>query len=146
MLFNSQSPVHSVARLAHEVHRTLCAEVYGDTSIPAWENATPAQRDFAVQGVQEISQNPEITPEQSHAAWVKRMTRPAEYKKKMDPEKGWVDDLDKPTHLPWTRGPKKDLAKRVHPDLVPYAELPEQQRVKDRFFFAVVKTFLGAKP
>lgn len=38
----------------------------------------------------------------------------------------------------WTYGPTKDAAAKTHPCLVPYAELPVSDRVKDYLFIAVV--------
>lgn len=38
----------------------------------------------------------------------------------------------------WEYGTVKDLDKKTHPCLVPYDELPEEQRVKDRLFAAIV--------
>ena len=32
----------------------------------------------------------------------------------------------------WTHGPQRDDAKKRHPDLVPYAELPEAEKEYDR--------------
>ena len=32
----------------------------------------------------------------------------------------------------WTLGPKRDDAAKLHPDLVPYAELPESEKEYDR--------------
>ena len=32
----------------------------------------------------------------------------------------------------WTHGPRRDDALRQHPDLVPYAELPESEKTYDR--------------
>ncbi|MBI5665788.1 MAG: Ryanodine receptor Ryr [Nitrospirae bacterium] len=32
----------------------------------------------------------------------------------------------------WTYGPNRDDAKKTHPDLVPYAELPESEKEYDR--------------
>ena len=32
----------------------------------------------------------------------------------------------------WTHGPQRDDAKKLHPCLVPYADLPESEKVYDR--------------
>lgn len=32
----------------------------------------------------------------------------------------------------WTRGPKRDDARKQHPWLIPYAQLPESEKVYDR--------------
>lgn len=43
----------------------------------------------------------------------------------------------------WTHGPRKDSRLKTHPALVPYADLPEHQRVKDRVFAAIVRAMAG---
>jgi RyR domain len=60
------------------------------------------------------------TPEQLHETWVQ--SREAQG---------------------WTHGPRKDSRLRIHPALVPYGELPECQRVKDRVFAAIVRAMTG---
>lgn len=67
-------------------------------------------------GIQNFIQNPEITPEQSHENWVRG--------KAVD---GWV------------YGETKDFEAKTHPCMVPYEQLPEEQRAKDRLFLRVVR-------
>jgi len=43
----------------------------------------------------------------------------------------------------WVRGPVKDSRLRTHPALVPYADLPEHQKVKDRVLAAIVRAMAG---
>jgi RyR domain len=43
----------------------------------------------------------------------------------------------------WTLGPAKDSRLKTHPAMVPYADLPEHQRVKDRVFIAIVLAMAG---
>lgn len=105
----------TIARVCHEVNRAYC-EAIGDNSQPAWENAPDWQRESAIEGVRAHLDAPR-TPEESHALWSKH--------KRAD---GWVYGL------------KKDAAKKEHPCLVPYDELPQDQRVKDYLFAAVVES------
>ena len=47
----------------------------------------------------------------------------------------------------WTHGPKRDDAAKKHPCLVPYKDLPPEQKIKDGLFLAIVgalKPMLGA--
>jgi hypothetical protein len=39
----------------------------------------------------------------------------------------------------WKHGPVKDPEKKEHPCMVPYGQLPAEQRAKDYLFIAVVK-------
>lgn len=104
-----------IAKAAHEVNRAYCASL-GDTSQPAWEDAPEWQRDSAAIGVANILSGIVTTPAQSHESWLKH--------KFAD---GWV----------W--GKIKNVALKEHPCMVPYSELPPEQRAKDALFFAIVK-------
>ena len=104
-----------IARVAHEVNRAYCESI-GDNSQVSWEEAPRWERDSAINGVV-LHLNNDTTPEDSHAAWVKQ--------KKQD---GWV------------YGDEKDADKKTHPRMVPYDQLPQEQRVKDYLFKAVVES------
>ncbi|MBQ1391661.1 MAG: hypothetical protein IIY82_07915 [Firmicutes bacterium] len=45
----------------------------------------------------------------------------------------------------WTYAPVRDNGKRQHPLLVPYTELPEEERVKDDFAWEMLGRFAGIK-
>lgn len=107
------------ARIAHEVNRAYC-KATGDDSQPSWEDAPEWQKQSAIAGVQLITTNPSTTPEQSHAAWSAQKLADG-----------------------WKYGPSKDPENKLHHCLVPYAELPLEQRVKDYLFGAAVRAFYG---
>ena len=102
-----------IARVAHEVNRAYCAD-HGDMSQPPWETAPVWQS--AESGVRAILADPTTTPEQSHEGWT--AVKVAD---------GWV------------YGPVKDADAKTHPCLVPYSELPPEQRAKDAIFGGVVR-------
>lgn len=77
-------------------------------------------RDSARAGVVNIINHPKITAAQLHQTWMDQ--------KKKD---GWV------------YGPTKDLDKKTHPFMVPYADLPETDRTKDHIFNSVVRVALN---
>jgi hypothetical protein len=106
--------VQDIARMTHEVNRAYCESI-GDHSQVAWADAPTWQRDSAVKGVWAAIRGD--TPEQLHEGWSQ------------------VKLLDG-----WKYGPVKDAEAKTHPCLVPYAELPAEQRVKDYLFKAVVTT------
>lgn len=112
--------IEDIAAIAHETNRIYCISV-GDYSQPHWENAPEWQRTSAIRGVENILYN-NATPEESHACWLSV--------KKAD---GWI------------YGPNKDVNKKEHPCMVPYNELPAEQKKKDHIFGAVVKALLGIK-
>jgi len=105
-----------IARVAHEVNRAYCMAI-GDHSQPSWEDAPEWQKDSAISGVMFNDLNTDVTPELSHASWM----------------------LQKLSNG-WKFGPVKDPEKKEHPCMVPYKDLPLEQRVKDYLFIAVCKS------
>lgn len=104
-----------IAKVCHEANRAYCESI-GDTSQVPWEQAPDWQKQSAISGVGFHLAHPEVTPEMSHEEWVRHKER-----------EGWV------------YGPVKDAAKKEHPCLVAYNELPIEQRLKDSLFLAVVR-------
>ncbi len=108
------------ARICHEANRALQI-VQADPTIPVsepWDSVDAEMQESAVRGV--IGAVRGNSPAESHAGWMA-------FKK----DHGWV----------W--GPIKDEATKEHPLLVPYEDLPESQRVKDRLFLAIVEAIFG---
>jgi hypothetical protein len=109
-----------VARICHEVNRAYCA-AHGDTSHLSWDEAPDWQRESALAGVQAIVDNPHMTPEHAHLGWLSQKAA-----------EGWV------------YGAVKDATRKTHPCIVPYADLPLADRVKDHLFVAVVRAAMKA--
>lgn len=109
----------AAAAVAHEANAEWSRQ-NGDRSHQRWPYASKRIRESAILGVTQIAENPELTPEESHELW-------AAHKQ----SQGWV------------YGEKKDEAERTHPCLIPYDELPEAERLKDRLFGATVRAVLG---
>lgn len=107
------------ARTAHEVNRIYCWAL-GDFSQPLWENAQKWQTDSAINGVQAIIQNPSQRPSASHDNWMSEKQAAG-----------------------WKYGPVKDPDKKEHPCMVPFEDLPIEERIKDTIFLTVVKGVLG---
>lgn len=103
-----------VARVCHEVNRAYCLSL-GDHTQLAWEDAPGWQRDSAVNGVRFHLDHPDAGPDHSHVQW--------------HAQKGAAG---------WTWGPTKDPEKKEHPCMVPYDELPVEQKAKDFLFRGVV--------
>lgn len=102
-----------IAAAAHNANRAYCLGI-GDTSQPLWSAAPEWQRRSAILGVEGALKG--NTPEQSHESWLKHKRG-----------EGWV------------HGPVKDPAKKEHPCMVPYAELPAEQKLKDEIYLATVR-------
>lgn len=106
---------HDIAAVCHEANRVYCQSL-GDASQLPWNLAPQWQRDSAVNGVEFHQANPDSKPEDSHNNWLA------------------VKLADG-----WKYGPVKDADKKEHPCCVPYEELPETQKVKDKLFIAIVR-------
>lgn len=107
-------PVDLIARTAHEVNRAIC-EFHGDASQKSWSEAEPWQRESALRGVAFAMENPGAPASAQHDAWMADKIAD-----------GWV------------HGAVKDADARTHPCIVPYENLPADQRIKDHAFRAVV--------
>lgn len=107
--------VEDIAMCCHEANCAYCASI-GDDSQKPWDEASESQRASALAGVRYTLANPGVTPEMQHAAWVNDKVAAG-----------------------WFYGETKDEARKTHPCLVGYAELPAFQRTKDKLFLAVVR-------
>ncbi len=105
----------AIARVCHEVNRAYCTAL-GDHSQPAWDDAPRWQQLSAEDGVAFALGNPNATPAQMHENWLKAKVAD-----------GWVYGATKLPSL------------KQHPCMLPYDELPQEQRIKDHLFRAVVK-------
>ncbi len=110
----------AAALAAHEANRSWCI-AHRDYSQPHWEAAPEWQRQSAIKGVEALVENPLLNPIDLHGLW-----------------------MDVKRADGWKYGPIKDPALKVHPCMVPYHELPAEQRGKDHIFSAVVKSFITA--
>lgn len=112
-----QLSADQIAHVVHEANRALQIE-QNDPQIPvspAWVDLDEETRQSAIEGVANILSGKVTSPEESHVEWMR-----------FKQEHGW------------TLGPVKDEGKKEHPLLVPYRQLPEDQRLKDAMFFAIV--------
>lgn len=104
-----------IAMVCHQVNKAYCVAT-GDLSQPEWELAPEWQRSSAVAGVKaHIDSGLTMLPQDSHESWMRQKE-----------SEGWV------------YGTKKDAALKTHPCIVPYDQLPQEQKVKDYLFKEVV--------
>ncbi len=105
-----------IARVCHEVNRALCI-AFGDTSQKPWSEAPEWQRASAITGVKYAQMYPTGPVSAQHDAW----------------------SADKVTNG-WVYGPAKNADAKTHPCLVPFNDLPPDQKAKDYLFKVVVKS------
>ena len=109
----------AVARVCHKVNRAYCL-CLGDETQVEWDEAPEWQRESCINGVRaHIDSKLTLTPEQSHEGWMREKL-----------ENGWKHGAVKSPEL------------KLHPCLVPYAQLPVEQRAKDHIFRAIVHAML----
>lgn len=114
----SATTVADIARVCHEANRAVQI-ITGDANVNGeWMDVSIEVRWTAKNGVRAFLENEDMTPEKMHASWS---------------EAKLLDG--------WTHGPIKDWDAKTHPCLLPYDELPEGQRLKDRVFINVIKAF-----
>jgi hypothetical protein len=110
----SDTVIAQIARVAHEANRAFCKTI-GDFSQLSWDEAPNWQKDSAINGVRFHLHNPEAGPAASHENWMKEKVAAG-----------------------WKFGPTKNVEAKEHPCMVPYDELPENQRRKDDLFIGIV--------
>ena len=111
-----------IARVCHEINRAYCIAI-GDMSQPTWSDAPDWQKHSAVNGVMAHVKNPKMTPEESHQLW-----------------------LNEKEAAGWTYAQEKDAVLKTHPCILPYEQLPLEQRVKDHLFSATVRALSPTLP
>lgn len=110
--------VVSIAKICHEANRAYCQSI-GDDSQPIWEHAPEWQKQSAKNGVLFHIHNPDALPSHSHEEWLKEKQ-----------ESGWK------------YGPVKNPERKEHPCVVPYDDLPEEQKRKDALFMAIISALI----
>ena len=110
--------IDDIAETCHEANRALQRQ-NGEHVSPPWSASPAWVRESARAGV--LSAINGATPEELHEAWSAHKLA-----------EGWV------------YGKEKDGIAKTHSCLVPYDELPETQRIKDRVFGAIVTAMVAS--
>lgn len=108
--------VEQIAQVCHDANRAYALATGEDpTSVwPTWDVAPNEILTSAVTGVKHALEG--ATPEQLHQSWCISKFNDG-----------------------WGYGAVRDNAGKLHPCMVPYAELPAAQRAKDALFHAIVE-------
>lgn len=104
------------AQVCHEANRAIQLQTGDPNPSPEWAEAPNWQKKSAVDGVVKALNG--ATPEELHESW-------CDFKVKDG----------------WKYGSVKDEEAKTHPCLVNYDQLPEEQKLKDHVFGAIVETF-----
>lgn len=113
----SEQSLEMIAKACHEANKAVC-EFY-DEDMPTWTDAEEWQREAAINGVNDMLNDPTMTPEETHDTW-------------------WQHKIDDG----WEYGTVKDGDAKTHPCMVDYDKLPSEQQLKDYVFHAIVKSFI----
>lgn len=113
--------IEKIAHVCHEANRALQVTGGEPDVSPHFMEAPEWQVQSAYEGVSAALDGQ--TPEQLHESWCATKVRDG-----------------------WTFGPVKDAVAKTHPCLVAYADLPEDQRLKDAVFQAIVQAFAAHEP
>jgi hypothetical protein len=117
--------IEQIARVIYAANREYCGTI-GDHSFECWENALPWQRETCFNGVKaaldSMRLGEQFEPAVSHQLWMHEKLSQG-----------------------WAYGPVKDHANKEHPCLVPYGQLPPEQKLKDHLFGAIVEAFFFFK-
>lgn len=103
-----------IAVICHQANKAWC-EQNGDNTQKDWNECENWQKESAVNGVIFRIDNPNAKIDAQHNAWMEDKIKDG-----------------------WTYGKIKDPAKKTHPCIVPFEELPEFQQKKDALFCAIV--------
>lgn len=106
--------IEKIAQTAHSANRTW-SHIHGDFSQGPWIEQSAEYRRMMRHGVLAQLKDPERSPEENHNAWKQAVEADG-----------------------WTWGPKRDEALRKNPAIVPWEDLPVEQRRKNAMFQAIV--------
>lgn len=106
--------ISNIAKVCHEANKAYC-ETLGDFSQLSWNEAPDWQKESAMNGVSYHLDNPNAGPSGSHENWLK-----------VKVADGWI------------YGEAKSAELKTHPCIVPYEDLPQEQKNKDYIFVGIV--------
>ena len=107
--------LEKIGMMCHEANRILTRWIQDVPVQPPWHEAPDEMRRSTEQGVKWRLDHPEAPASAQHDEWMRQKIAD-----------GWV------------LGETKDAEKKTHPALVPYDELPDAVKAKDKLFTAIV--------
>lgn len=107
--------LEAIAQTAHEALRAW-SMAHGQSQLPGWEGAPDWMKASSRESVQFVLDNPAAGPGAQHDQWMQQRISAG-----------------------WTYGPERDEARKTHPMLIPFEDLPEFEQRKDTLIIAIVK-------
>ena len=109
---------YTTEEIAEFIHETLSVwlRVRGGEPHPSWADTPDWMRTSTIESVEHVLQNPDAGPGMQHIQWMAQKKRDG-----------------------WTYGEVKDADAKTHPMLVPFEDLPDDERAKDALMIAIVK-------
>ena len=119
---NIETPalITAIAIACHNANKNYCESI-GDDSQLSWSSTPENIRNSAIDGATKWMSGEVTSPEQSHESWLAF--------KRLD---GWI------------YGDIKNTGNKTHPCMVPYGDLPEEQKKKDALFMNTVHACMEA--
>lgn len=111
--YDVDNSITSVACICYEINRVY-RELNKDYSQKNWDKASDKIILSTIDWVAFYKEHPEATPKGSHESWLEHKIK-----------EGWIEGIFEDEEL------------KTHPALVPYDELPEEQKFKDIIFKTV---------
>lgn len=118
--WQKEARIQMMAECAYNVNRAYCQAI-GDTSIAPWKDALSQTKEGYIKDVRSRLDNP-LSPAGQHSLWMEHKIADG-----------------------WKYGAIKDDENRLHPAMVAYDDLPQEQKVKDFLFQAVIDSLKGMK-
>ena len=109
---------YSTEMIAEFVHEALScwARQRGMPAYPNWADAEDWMRASTIESVEHVLNNPEAAAGAQHVQWMEQKLRDG-----------------------WKFGETKDPDAKTHPMLIPFADLPADERAKDAIIIGLVR-------
>lgn len=114
----SDDKVDIIAEVCHETNRAYCLAIDDHSHLP-WDEVSIELKASTIMGVKYLISHPDANPKEMHDKWMEHKLANG-----------------------WRYGLTKDVDNKVHPALLPYNELPKNERIKDYIFLTIVRNVL----
>jgi hypothetical protein len=110
--------IKEIAQVVHEIQMAFCQQL-SDYSLLPWDQTSNDIKDVTISGVKFHIEHPELGAKESHENWMAQKIAQG-----------------------WTYGPAKDPVKKEHPSIVPFNDLPLNERIKDALVVQTIHSLI----